>query len=243
MDYVDLLKEQCPPAIVEYVTGTNMTTFGTEPWPNKDYVGSAVSDPCHIAALLYRSSILPNDVFLSFADYIVRDTGAYFDKIEEKDRPVLVAAMRQMATRDSFPQGFFSTITRHQIDVEDVLAQRFLTLPSAENATPGPNFEAFAYLRYKAAMGDPDALLLLIDALRLEPSPSYVLTELNQIRNLRMPQTDTIYQAFINDTRQSVSPIRVPGIVIANTVRRHLGLPKHEGPYQPLEHDGQPFQP
>lgn len=243
MDYVDLLNDQCPPAIVEYVTRTNMTAFGTEPWPNKDYIGSAVSDPCHIAALLYRSSILPSDVFLSFADYLVRDTDVYFDKIKEKDRPVIVAAMRQMAARDRFPQSFFPTITRHQIDVDDVLALRIPILPIAENATPEANFEAFAYLRYRTAMGDEEAVHRLIEALRLEPSPNFILSELGQICSLRMPQTDTIFQAFINDTRQSVSPIRIPGIVIANSVRQHLGLPKHDGPYQPLENNGQPFKP
>lgn len=243
MDYIDLLRDQCPPAIVEYVTGTNMTTFGTEPWPNKDYVGSAISDSCHIAALLYRSSILPNNVYFSFANYFVRDTGVYFNEIEDKDRPVIVATMRQMAARDPFPQSFFPTITRHQIDVNDVLAQRFTGLPTPENATPEANFEAFAYLRYKTAMGDAEAQFRLIEALRLEPSPSFVSMHIGQINDLNLPQKDAIFRAFINDTRQSLSPNRMPGIVIANTVRHYLGLPQHEGPYQPLENTGQPYQP
>lgn len=242
MDYIDLLKEQCPPAIVEYVTRTDMTAFGKNPWPNDDFTGAAVSDPCHIAALLYRSSVLPKDLYYAFADYLVRDIDVYFGQITDQDRALLVAAMRQIAARPQLPQSYFNAVTRHRIDVEDVLKTRFAALPQPEAAIPGARFEAYAYLRYLTAMGDKDALNSLTEALRLEPSPAIVTTELAQIRNLRLPQANAIFQAFINDTRQSLSAQRTPGVVVANTVRRYLGLPSHEGPFQPLEANGQPFQ-
>lgn len=243
MDYIDLLKEQCPPAIVEYVVGTNMAAGGKGPWPNRDFFGQDISSGCHIAALLYRSSILPSNIANSAADYIVWDAIDYFDQVPVDDRTVLIAAIRQLAAEPRLPQRFYPLITKHLIDVRDILAARFPTVPIAANATPEANFENFAYLRYLTAMGDPDALAQLIDALRLEPSPSFVSMHIDQIRDLNIPQKDAIFQAFINDTRQSLSPNRMPGIVIANTVRHYLGLPQHEGPYQPLENTGQPYQP
>ena len=243
MDYIDFLKDQCPPAIVEYVVGKNMTLGTTEPWPNNDYVGTNVSDPCHVAALLYRSSILTANVVPQIADYIVRDTGEYFDTVQDQDRPVLVAVMRQMAERDQLPQRFFPTVTRHRIDVRDALVKRFPSLPAPENATPEANVEAFAYLRYLTAMGDLDVLPMFIETLRLEPNPGFVTSHLGQLRRLEMQQQEAIYKAFINDTRQSLTATQMPGLVVANIARRALGLPNHEGPFQLVDNRGQPVRP
>ncbi len=243
MDYIDLLKEQCPPAIVEYVISSDMTSAFKNPWPNQDFFGQNISDDCHIAALLYRSSILPSNLGDTTADYIAWDTIDYYAQVPVDDRPVVITAVRQLASRDRLPQRFFFLVTQHKIDVRDILQRHFPTLPAPENATPEHNSKSFAYLRYLTAMGDEEALTRLLEALRLEPNPAYVSNQLGQIRNLNLSQSNVIFQAFINDTRQSLTPNRMPGIVIANTVRRYLGLPPHEGPYRPLEPNGQPYIP
>lgn len=241
MDYIDLLKDQCPPAIVQYVTSSDMVEAYKEPWPNRDFAGQNISESCHIAALLYRSSILPANTSDTIADYIVRDAIQYFAKIPTENRPVLASAVQQLAAGERLPQSFFSFVTQHRIDVRETLLRHFPTLPISEAATPEKNPKSFAYLRYLTAMGDADALANLIEALRLEPNPANVNNQLGQIWMFRMPQADMVFEAFINDTRQSLSPYRTPGIVVANNVRRYLGLPKHEGPYRLLEPNGLPF--
>lgn len=243
MDYVELMKAQCPAAVVRYVVEADMAAQGTVPWPNGDKVGMDVSDACHVAALLYRSSVLPSSVGLSISDYLTRDTLFYFDKIPLSDRPVLISALRQLAEQDDLPFRYLFAVTRYQIDVQDALQLRFLTMPEAIKATPGLNPEAFEYLRYLTAMGDETALARLIEALKREPAPSIVSLHIGQIRQLNLPQKDIIFREFINDTRQSLTPNGLPGLVIANTVRRYLGLPRHEGPYTPLDGKGRPFRP
>ncbi len=243
MDYVDLLKDQCPPAIVQYVLNSDLSLGRTRPWPEVGFGKPDVTAGCRIAALLYRSSVLPRDVGYRIADYVIADTLIYYDQISAADRPTLLGALRKLAQEEELPFGFYSMITRNRIDVRDVLQRRFLTLPAPENATPKENSEAFAYLQYLVAMGNETVLPRMIEALKIEPAPGWVMMHLDRMEQLRLPQSDQILREFIDDRRQALSVFGDPGVVIANFARLRLNLPPLEGPFIPLDNLGNPYRP
>lgn len=240
MDYTELLQEQCPPAIVEHVISTDMAAETAYPWPGQDFFGQDIAASCHVAALLYRSAKVDPPVAFVMGHSLSEEVFEYFDLVAEADRPVITEALRRLAEGPQLPQGYLSAVTRHAIDVREVLERHFPVRPAAELATPEAHGAAFAYLRYLTAMGDREAEADLVEALRLEPNPDWVSNSLNRLVSLKMPNRRRVLRAFVDDGRQSLSPLQTPGSVVANIARLHLGMAPYEGPISLLDNLGRP---
>ncbi len=240
MDYTELVLEQCPEVVAEYVTSVDPDGLAPTLWPNDDFQGDDYSLACRLAVAGYVSPTIKdgsNSYWVAGFVRLVRHI--YGDAPEPIQQDLRNSLARIAASGKPIPGGFFATLRRYRIDIRDAFLARHPVLPLVQ--TMIDDIATRQYVMYRASFDEPDAFARTVEMFDAVKGPGLMSKLFINIHDWRIPHREKIYMRFKDDGRRTSDVNGDPGLIVATYPRIYLGLPRYTGPTVHMDEEGRPF--
>ncbi len=239
-DYSALLTEHCPVELAVSIENNDLGRRGAWYWPDKAPQASGLSPDCRSAIVGYYSPAIGSQSWISLLDDYAFEAAENAASHSPETRKRIADAAERIVAAPELPGRFFGMLLRNGIDLREQLKARFGAGLAREDV-PYPD-ELFIYRLYASRFDEPGAVDWLRSAISRIKGPIAMGHMFNTLETWKVPGRDSIYRDYIDDPRQGVTPFgTASGNPVADSARRHLGLPPFSGKTRVVDEQGHPI--